>query len=98
MRCLTFFTDHSFTTDEDFQMTLIIVIQCILANGQHVTPCGQYTAFAPCNKYVQYFETELYPTSGNRRPLCWCMKAPRDYVMPARCTKTKEVDLDRKAP
>lgn len=79
-------------------MTLIIVIQCILANGQHVTPCGQYTAFAPCNKYVEYFQTQLYPSIDGRHPLCWCRRAPRDYVMSARCTKSREDDDDRKAP
>jgi hypothetical protein len=79
-------------------MKLLIVITCILANGQQVHPRGSYTAWAPCNKYVEYFETQLYPTAGNNRPLCWCHRAPPEREGVPAPSRAIHYDEDRKAP
>ena len=78
-------------------MKSIILISCILANGQHVDPRGQYFDFDRCNKQVVYFETKLFPTIGDKMPLCWCH--PTDATVPVPKKKYKIIyDDNRKAP
>jgi hypothetical protein len=73
-----------------------IIIACWLANGQYVEPRGHYQSWAHCDKYVEYFQTELFPTIGNKGPLCWCSKRPAPAMpKPERAIR---YDNDRKAP
>lgn len=75
-------------------MKLLIVVTCILANGQIVYPRGHYTTWPLCNKSIEYFQTGLYPSYENKHPLCWCHQAdPEQMPLPERAD-----DSDRKAP
>jgi hypothetical protein len=73
---------------------LYITIACWLANGQYVEPRGHYSKWGHCDKQTEYFETILFPSYGNKHPLCWC----RQGSAPAPVKKTIRYDDDRKAP
>jgi hypothetical protein len=78
-------------------MKSIILISCILANGQHVEPRGEYLSFNRCNEQVGVFETKLFPSYGSKVPICWCYQT--DSTMPIPKKKYKIIyDDNRKAP
>ena len=77
-------------------MKTLIVITCILAGGEHVSPRGHYDNFRICNWYAENFQAELYPRIGDKAPLCWCARSPKPLIpLPGRKIRYDET---RKAP
>ena len=78
-------------------MKSIILISCILANGQHVEPRGEYLSFNRCNEQVGVFETKLFPSYGSKVPVCWCHSAGEKPPLPKKRYEIR-YDDNRKSP
>ena len=81
-------------------MKALIVISCILANGQHYNPSGHYFSWDHCNMWVENFEKRIFETKGGKMPLCWCHARPdlQRSAPPPKRRPAIRYSNDRKAP
>lgn len=81
-------------------MKSLILIPCILSDGEHFSPRGEYQTFKRCDELVERFETELFPSYAGKEPLCWCYRAPPAVPVPGRAKRydARDRDEDRKSP